>query len=208
VSAQSGIHSAGSLGWSLTAASLGDAGEAIGYLGADGYPHVLAGQGGRWADQRVGGPALTTYYNLNSMAFLRDGKLVRYVLRYLGSDADVHEAAWTSAGWTDTNVTAATGSRGIAEAGQANDAYIFDADGSEHMFGSDRNNGAIHEFVRTRDGRWFFWTNTGPIDNGLGWVAGFAAPDDTTHGTGTEFYVYYDSDKHLVISDLTVPYQP
>lgn len=208
VSAQTGMHSAGSLGWAVTAVSLGDDGEVIGYLGVDNYPHVLVGQRGQWTDQRVGGPGLNTYYNLNSMVFLRDGHTVRYVLRYCGADNDVHEAAWTSAGWTDTDVTDVTGSRGTAWPGLGDDSYIWDADGSEHMFAADEANGAIHEFVRTRDGRWYLWADTGPIDNGNGWAAAFAAPDDTVHGTETEFFVYYDTDNHVVVADLTAPYQP
>jgi hypothetical protein len=207
LSALTGIHTAGTLGWALTAASLGENGEAIGYLGTDNYPHVLGGQSGQWTDQRVGGPAQNTYFNLNSTVFLRDGYTVRYALRYLGSDGDVHEAAWTSPGWTDTDVTTVTGSRGIALPSQGNDSYVFDADGSEHMFASDRDNGAIHELVRTRDGRWFFWADTAPVPDGQGWVAGFAAPDDNVHGTETEFYVYYDSGKHVIVSDLTAPCQ-
>ena len=208
VSAQSGIRSTPTLGWAMTATSLGAAGEAIGYLATDGYPHVLIGQpGGRWIDQRVGQRDLDPYFNLNSAVFLRDGQLVRYVLRYLGADQDVHEAAWTSGGWSDTDVTAATGSRGIATAGQGNDSYIFDADGSEHMFAFNESVGTIHEFVRTRDGRWYFWTDTAPMPDAPGRVAGFAAPDDNVHGTETEFYVYYDQNRHVVISDLTAPYQ-
>ena len=208
LTALTGIRTKPTLGWALTATSVGDDGEVIGYLGTDGYPHVLAGERGRWADQRVGTPAHDTYYNLNSMAFQRDGHVARYALRYLGVDDDVHEAAWdSSGGWTDTNVTAVTGSRGIATPNLANDSYLWNADGSEHMFAADRNTLAVHEFVRTRDGRWFFWTDTGPVHNDLGWVAGFAAPDDTVHGTETEFYLYYDDNKHVVISDLTVPYQ-
>ncbi|EWM11472.1 hypothetical protein [Kutzneria sp. 744] len=207
VSTQSGIHMGAHGEWALTATSLGAEGEAIGYLGADGYPHMLTGLRGRWLDQRVGTPAHDTYYNLNSMVFLRDGHTQRYVLRYLGIDDDVHEAAWTAAGWTDTNVTAVTGSRGIATPHLANDAYIWNADGSEHMFATDRNTLAVHEFVRTRDGRWYFWTDTGPVHNDLGWAAGFAAPDDAVHGTETEFYIYYDDNQHVIISDLTAPYQ-
>jgi hypothetical protein len=208
VTAQSGVHMIDDMGWALTAASLGSDGEAIGYLSADGYPHVLTGQRGRWTDQRVGTPADEgSYYNLDSMVFLRDGHAQRYVLRYLGTDDDVHEAAWTSAGWTDTDVTAVTGSRGIAFPSLANDSYIWNADGSEHMFAADRNTLAVHEFVRTRDGRWYFWTDTGPVHNDLGWVAAFATPDDSVHGTETEFYIYYDENRHVIISDLTAPYQ-
>jgi hypothetical protein len=208
VSAASGVHMIDDIGWSLHASSLGLDGEAIGYLSPDGYPHVLVGRRGQWSDVRVGGPYQTTYFNLNSMVFLRDGHTQRYALRYPGSDGDVHEAAWTTAGWTDTDVTAVTGSRGIAEPFLANDSYIWNADGSEHMFATDRSTLAVHEFVRTRDGRWFFWTDTGPVHNDLGWVAGFAAPDDTTHGTETEFYVYYDDNSHVIVSDLSAPYQP
>ncbi|MEV6608670.1 hypothetical protein [Kutzneria sp. NPDC051319] len=204
---QSGIHITYTLGWALTATSLGLDGEAIGYLGQDGYPHMLTGLRGRWLDQRVGVPAHNTYYNLNSGAFLRDGHTQRYALRYLSADDDVHEAAWTSAGWTDTNVTAVTGSRGIATPHLANDMYLWNADGSEHMFATDRDTLAVHEFVRTRDGHWYFWTDTGPVHNDLGWAAAFAAPDDSVHGTETEFYVYYDDNRHLIVSDLTVPYQ-
>jgi hypothetical protein len=209
VSAQTGHYAEDSQGWYVTATSLGDGGEAIGYIGPDGYPHVLTGPAGRWTDQRVGGPAATgSYYNVNSMAFFRDGHPVRYVLRYDEPDGDVHEVAWQSGGWSDTNITAVTGSRGIASPDQGNDAYLWDADGSEHLFATDRTNGAVHEFVRTRDGRWYFWTDSAPVSNNAGWAAGFAAPDDTVHGTETEFYVYYDSNLHVVIADLTAPYQP
>jgi len=39
-------------------------------------------------------------------------------------------------------------------------------------------------------------------------IDGFAAPDDTTHGTETEFYIYYDDNSHVIVSDLSAPYQP
>ncbi|MEV6608672.1 hypothetical protein [Kutzneria sp. NPDC051319] len=202
-----GVNPRNNYGSYLTAQPLQSDGEAIGYIGADDYPHVLIGQRGRWLDQRVGVPADKQYYNVNSMAFLRGGHVQRYAFRYETSDRHLHEAAWEAGRWTDTDVTVVTGStdpNGQPRSGD--DEYLWNADGSEHMFttGSD---GAVLEYVRTRDGRWFLWRDTGPIVDGPAWVAGFAAPDDAAHGTETEFYVYYTSDRHVIISDLTGPYQ-
>ena len=205
LTALTGARAKGTFRGLASASSLGSDGEAIGYLGQDGYPHVLAGQGGRWTDQRVGA-AITATDILTSMAFLRDGRLSRYVLRYVGTDIGLHEAAWTAAdGWIDTNLAGALGSALYPT--QGNDSYIWDADGSEHMFAL-ISNSVIKEGVRTRDGRWFLWTDVATTNGLAPWVAAFAAPDDTVHGTESEFYVYYDANYHLIISDLTAPYQP
>ena len=201
-----GARVKGGSGWQVFASSLGSDGEAIGYLGPDSYPHVLIGQGGRWTDQRAGAQAITATAILASMSFLRDGRLSRYVLRYVGTDIGLHEAAWTAAdGWIDTNLAGALGSALYPT--QGNDSYIWDGDGTEHMFAL-ISDSVIKEGVRTRDGRWFLWTDVATTSGLAPWVAAFAAPDDTVHGTETEFYVYYDANYHLRISDLTAPYQP
>ncbi|MFC0434020.1 hypothetical protein [Kutzneria buriramensis] len=202
-----GIRSRPNNGESLTAASLGADGEAIGYVGTDGYPHVLRGLNGVWTDQRVGVPAVTSFLNLNSMVFLRDNHLVRYTLRYEAPDIDMHLATLTAGTWTDTDVFKVLPQSTGYEAVAKDDSYAFDADGSEHMF-TIAGNAGVHEYVRTLDGRWYFWADTGPIVNAPGEVSGFAAPDDNVHGTETEFYVYQSPDRHQMVADLTAPYQP
>ncbi|GAA3436450.1 hypothetical protein [Kutzneria kofuensis] len=204
---RAGIHPKNDYGWYLAASSLGTDGEAIGYIGTDGYPHVLAGQHGRWTDQRVGVPADEKFFTMNSMVFLRDGRLVRYALRYYTSDTHLHEVAWEGGRWTDTDVAAATPTVDPRWApNAANDSYLWNADGSEHMFTTGAD-GAVREYVRTRAGDWYVWRDSEPIPDGLGWIGAFAAPDDTMHGTETEFYVYYNTDKHVVVADLTAAYQ-
>ncbi|EWM11471.1 hypothetical protein [Kutzneria sp. 744] len=54
LTSRAGIPPYSRLSSNLAASPLGADGEAVGYIGADGYPHVLAGQHGRWIDQRVG----------------------------------------------------------------------------------------------------------------------------------------------------------
>jgi hypothetical protein len=206
ITAVSGIKPASNYGWWLTARSLGADGEAIGYIAADGYPHVLFGQRGRWLDTQVGVPADTHYYTVNSMAFLRYGHLQRYAFRYITSDFHMHEAAWNVGRWTDTDVTAVTHAPPRVVPNTSNDSYLWNADGSEHMF-TCGDDGAVREYVRTRDGRWFLWTDTGPVADTTSWVAGFTAPDDTVQGTETEYYVYYAADRHVVIAGLTVPFE-
>ena len=200
-----GIHPKDDYGWYLAASPLGTDGEAIGYVGADGYPHMLAGQHGRWIDQRVGVPADDEAFTMTSMAFLRAGRLKRYALRYFTSDLHVHEAAWEGGRWSDTDISAALPQSDPRYAPAAgNDSYLWNADGSEHMFtiGAD---GAVLEYVRTRAGVWLMWTDTDPIPVGSAWVGAFAAPDDATHET--EFFIHYDTARHVVIADLTAPYQ-
>jgi hypothetical protein len=205
LTAQTGIHPQYNNGEYLTAASLGADGEAIGYIGDDQYPHVLVGRGGRWADQRVGTLADHDYYNLISMVFLRDNHVVRYTLRY-SAGGHMHVATWTSgSGWADTDVSAVAPVPDREFPWSGNDAYAWNADGSDHLYCT-APDGAVREYVRTRAGVWYLWTDTGPIVDGPAWVAGFATPDDNVHGTETEFYVYWDSDYHLMVADLTVPY--
>ena len=202
VTALSGIR--GQSKGDVTASSIGLDGEAIGYINPDGYPHVLIGKGGQWTDQRVGLPESTQYPGLHSMSFLRDGHLARYSLRYV-SGISLREVSWTPGGWTDTGLVDVLGTAVYPV--QNNDSFIFDADGSEHMFAAVFG-GPVKEVVRTRDGRWFLWTDTAPIVDSAVWVSAFAAPDDTVHGTETEFYIYLDGNRHVVVSDLTAPYQP
>jgi hypothetical protein len=206
LTALTGIKPANNYGWWLTARSLGLDGEAIGYIGADSCPHVLIGQRGRWLDTKVGVLADTRYYTVNSMAFLRGGHVQRYVFRYVTSDSHLHEAAWQVGRWTDTDVTAATNAAPRQVPNAANDSYLWNADGSEHMF-TTTDDGTVLEYVRTRDGRWFLWRDTGSNPDSPGWVGAFTAPDDTVHGTETEFYVYHAAARHVIIADLTVPCQ-
>ncbi|EWM11470.1 hypothetical protein KUTG_01774 [Kutzneria sp. 744] len=74
------------------------------------------------------------------------------------------------------------------------------------MFTTDAD-GAVREYVRTRDDAWVAWQDTEAVPDGANWVAAFTAPDDTVHGTETEFFVYYTSDRHVIVADLTAPYQ-
>ena len=206
LTALTGIRSANNYGWWLTASPLGADGEGIGYIGADGYPHVLIGRGNRYLDQRIGVLADTHFYTVASMAFLRDGHVKRYSFRYLTSDNHAHEASWEAGRWSDTDISATVGQLDLWGAPRAgDDSYLWNADGSEHMFATGPD-GAVLEYVRTRDGRWFLWRDTGPIVDGPAWVAGFTAADDAVHGTETEFYVYYDANAHVIIADLTAPY--
>ena len=208
LTALTGIKPAYNYGWWINARSLGLDGEAVGYIGDDGYPHVLIGQRGRWLDTRVGVAADDhEYYTVNSMAFLRYGHLQRYAFRYITNDHHMHEAAWQVGRWTDTDVTAVTGAAPRQVPNTTSDSFLWNADGSEHMF-TGTDDGTVIEYVRTYDGRWFLWRDTGPNPNSPGWVCAFAAADDFANGTETEFYVYYDSNLHVVIADLTAPYQP
>jgi hypothetical protein len=69
------------------------------------------------------------------------------------------------------------------------------------------DDGTVMEYVRTYDGRWFLWRDTGPNVDSPGWVGAFTAPDDTVQGTETEYYVYHDAAAHVIVGDLTAPFQ-
>jgi hypothetical protein len=205
IAAQTGIRIAPSLGEWVTAVSLGADGEAISYIGADSYPHVLVTTPSGPADTRVGVKADDLYYNIASTTFFRNGHIARLTIRYLGADLHLHEAAWMSSGWTDTDVSVATNYFGNDLPNSSNDFYTWDADGSDHMFRAGPT-GAVREYVRTRSGAWFLWTDTGPNDNVDNWASGFTGADDTVNGSQTEYLVYYDNNTHLIVADLTVPY--
>ena len=207
ITALAGIHPDPDDGSYVTAVSLGADGQAISYIGADFYPHVLITTPSAMTDTRVGVEASNGDFDIASTTFFRNGRLARLTVRYVGADQHLHEAAWTSSGWTDTDVSVATNSVGIGFLPVVNDFYTWDADGSDHMFATQPDL-SVREYVRTRSGAWVMWTDVAPSTNVGEWVAAFTGADDTVNGSQTEYLVYYDTDRHLNVADLTAPYQP
>lgn len=178
-------------------------GQTFAYLAGDGYIHALSHTGGNpWSDQAVG--ANSVYTGLGIFAN-PDGS--RLVITYVGpvnsTSRHLHELTWTpGTGWSDTDVTAASGGPAFTGAGIGSGLFLA-ADGSDRIFAVDASN-AIWEYVRTRDGQWFAWKDKA---NGTSHmytdVTAFAAPDNAAASSYTHYVIYLDGNNHVHVMDMT-----
>ncbi|WP_432834342.1 hypothetical protein [Dactylosporangium sp. CA-092794] len=188
--------------------SRGD-GQTIAYLARDGFIHALSSTtGSGWSDvairQAVG--ANNVYAGLG---IFFDAGGSRLAITYVGpvnpTPRHLHELTWTpSAGWSDSDVTAASGGPAFTGAGIGGGLSLA-SDGSDRIFTVDAAN-AIWEYVRVRGGRWFAWKDTGDgtvqANND---VTAFAAPDDAAGTSYTDYVVYLDGSGHPHVMDMTTP---
>jgi hypothetical protein len=201
-------------GWAFLGSAVAGSEQVVAYLNHDNKIHLIVNAGAGWSDVNIsaasggGVVATNTVQTLDVLPTVRNGVLQRLAVEYIGADDHLHELAQNAGGgWTDSDVTALTGGNEIFEL-LPHAAVVQPADGSEHIFVEDAEGvGTLTEYVRTRTGTWFRWTDvpSGAVD-----AATFVAPDGAT---GWTEYVAYPGlfsgplYKHLTLLDMTVPNQ-
>lgn len=116
--------------------------------------------------------------------------------------ADLHMVTWTAAtGWTDTDVTAATGAPD--DFNTDGQGVYLQSDGSDRFYQCDVT-GQIQEYVHTSDGRWFAWLDAAQgFTDGSVEPAALAFPADNEGRRWTVSVASIDNNDHVNLLDMT-----
>ena len=182
-----------------------DFGLLVPYQADDGFLHALQSPSGTgWTDLPISRLANAAAPSNGIDVFQSSGSFRLVVLYAVGYR--LHELFWTEAtGWSDVDVTASSGGPHFDNL-YLGSGLFFEADASDRIFTHDQG-GALWEYVRTRDDRWYVWKDLayGAVATD-GEVSAFAAPDDAAGNSYTEYVSYVAQDRHLHVMDFTAPW--